>query len=87
MRAQPLLDHGFYIYNVRAYHDSGMWRQRLGVHDEEDDLNEAQGGFDDLSGTRRQQQTNIVKQLLPGGHVYGVCETKCTKTESATPQI
>lgn len=76
--------HGFYIHHVRAYHDSGMWRQRLGVHDEEDDLDEAQGGFDDLSGARRQQQTNIVQQLLPGGHVDGVCETERTKLSPQT---
>lgn len=58
-----------------AYHDSGMWRQRLGVHDEEDDLDEAQCCFYYLSGTRWQQQANVVQQLLPGGHLDGIWET------------
>lgn len=52
------------------YHDSNMRSQCLGVHDEEDDLDEAECSFDNLSSPRCQQETNVVQQLLHDGHLY-----------------
>lgn len=60
IRAQLSLCREFSVYKVHAYHDSDVRCQCLGVHDEKDDLNEAQGGFDYLPGPGRQQQADVV---------------------------
>lgn len=58
--------------DVCAYQDGGVRCQPLGVQDEEDDLDEAQGGFDDLPGPRGQQQADVVQQLLQGVDLDGI---------------
>lgn len=61
---------------VGAYHDGDVGRESFRVHDEEDDFDEAQRSFDYLSGARRQQQANVVQQLLHGGRVDGIWKTE-----------
>lgn len=61
-----------------------MWAQSFGVHDKQDDFDEAQSRFDDLPGSRRKQHTDVLQQLLHGGNVYRVWKTNVkSKTESA----
>lgn len=57
---------------VCSYQDGGVRRQSLGVQDEEDDLDEAQGGLDYLPGPRGQQQADVVQQLLQGVDLDGI---------------
>lgn len=57
---------------VGAHQDGGVRRQPLGVQDEKDDLDEAQGGLDDLPGPGGQQQADVVQQLLQGVDLDGV---------------
>lgn len=59
-----------------SHHDCGVRCQCFRVHDEEDDLDEAQRRFDYLSGARPQQQTNVVEQLFHGRHFNGIWKTK-----------
>lgn len=49
-----------------------MRRQPLGVQDEEDDLDEAQGSLDDLPGPGGEQQADVVQQLLQGVDLDGI---------------
>lgn len=63
---------GFSVSEVCAYQDSGVRGQPLGVQDEKNDLNKAQSGFDYLPGPRRQQQADVVQQLLQGVHLDGI---------------
>lgn len=75
--------------NRIPHHDGNMWSQGLGLHDEEDDLDEAQSCFDYLSGPRRQEQADVVKELLHGLHLYRVWSRRLTsllQSKHQTPQ-
>ena len=49
------LSAGQSVGTASTYDDRDVGRQGLGVHDEEEHFDEAQGGFDDLSGPGGEQ--------------------------------
>ena len=57
-----------------TYNDGDVRSEGFGVHDEEENFDEAQGGFDDLSGVRREEEAHVVQQLLHGRRGDGVWE-------------